>query len=171
MNPTITTRIPKRTLVALVAAAVAACVVGVLVPRWLPLAPPASVSAADGLADAPVPAGTSPAAAASPFGWAVVATVALSGVVLLVWKTRSRSIAPVPGGAVEFFASLAIDAQCTVSLVRAGSRRLLLGHDLTGVKVMLELPGGLGEVATRVIGPVRLAVPVRGRVHDTEVVR
>jgi len=51
-------------------------------------------------------------------------------------------------GNMEVLASLAVDAQCGVYLVRAGERRLVMGIDAAGVKALVELPRSIVEPAT-----------------------
>lgn len=85
--------------------------------------------------------------------------------------------APAPTRNMEVLASLPVDLRCTVHLVRAGDRRLLLGIDPGGVKSLVELPGPasgqeqevLNEPVSEptpavvspgvVTGPVRVTVP------------
>lgn len=83
---------------------------------------------------------------------------------------------PAPPKGMAVTAALPIDPRCTVYLVTAGDRRLLVGTDPAGVKAVVELPGPPPELTTPepvaevtataepvVVGPVKVPAPdIRG---------
>lgn len=88
-----------------------------------------------------------------------VGLVVTAGACVLVARLFGRRPAMPPGGVLEVVDTLAVDPRCTVYLVRAGGRRLLIGSDGAGVKAVLELPGPGPADARQVLGPVRIPVP------------
>jgi flagellar protein FliO/FliZ len=73
----------------------------------------------------------------------VVGLVVVCGLCVLVAKWMGQK-PPATPGAMEVVASIAV-GPCVVHLVHAGSRRLLIGTDLGGVKSLVELPGPVPE--------------------------
>lgn len=69
------------------------------------------------------------------FGLAIVTGVCIG---VARWANRTRQTAP--PGILAPLAKLAVDPRCVVHLIGAGHRRLLVGTDATGAKVVLELP-------------------------------
>jgi hypothetical protein len=69
----------------------------------------------------------------------VVGLIVVCGLCVVAARVIGPPRPPAPG-AMDVLASVAV-AQCVLHLVRAGGRRLLVGTDLGGVKVLLELPG------------------------------
>jgi flagellar protein FliO/FliZ len=70
----------------------------------------------------------------------VVGLAVMCGVCVLMAKYVAPKPAPAAHG-LNVVAALPVGA-CTVHLVRAGDRRLLVGTDASGVKAVLELPPG-----------------------------
>lgn len=140
---------PSNSFPTLVAVGVLVIAAGMLLPRLLSLSPvpdadPAAVTpSADTPAPAPLPP-TSEVDEPTPLFWVAakvifgLAIVAGSCIALARWSNRlPPATSP---GVLNPVAKLAIDARCVVHLVNAGGRRLLLGTDAAGVKVVLELP-------------------------------
>ncbi|MBA4065304.1 MAG: hypothetical protein C0501_16655 [Isosphaera sp.] len=123
------------------------------------------------LAPAPSPA---PQPAAPPSAPALLPALArlagglvvVCGLCVLATRYLAGRPTPPPAGATEVIASLPIGARCTVHLVRAGGRRLLVGTDPSGVKALVELPplpadpppepAAEPEPAAVVVGPARV---------------
>lgn len=146
---------PPSSFPTLVAVGVIVIAAGMLLPRILPrmlaLSPvpdaDPSTAAPAVSAQKPSPAPLPPASETdepTPLFWMAakvifgLAIVAGSCIALARWSNRLPP-APTPG-VLNPVAKLAIDARCVVHLVNAGGRRLLLGTDAAGVKVVLELP-------------------------------
>jgi len=134
---------PSGKFTSLVAVGVLVVAAGLLLPRLLSLSPAPVSAEVDVPAPAPLPA---PAEGAQPsslvwvlvkllFGLAIVAGACIG---VARWSNRARATAP--PGILNALAKLAIDNRCVVHLVSAGNRRLLVGIDAGGVKVLLELP-------------------------------
>lgn len=142
----------------LVAVGVLVVAAGLLMPRLLSLSPVPQADAPDqtdtpfqSAVPAPKPAPlpspsppTSPAEESTSLFWVAgkvifgLAIVAGGCIALARWSNRlPPTTSP---GVLNPVAKLAVDARCVVHLVNAGGRRLLLGTDATGVKVVLELP-------------------------------
>lgn len=145
MTPTPAPPRPSSKFTSLVAVGVLVVAAGLLLPRLLSLSP-APVSAevdtpTPTLAPAPAPVDSGQSSsliwvlAKLLFGLAIVAGACIG---LARWSNRGRVAAP--PGILNALAKLAIDNRCVVHLVSAGSRRLLVGIDAGGVKVLLELP-------------------------------
>ena len=104
-----------------------------------------------------------------------VSLIVVCGLCVLAAKLLAKKPLP-PAKGMAVTAALNVDPRCSVYLVTAGDRRLLLGVDPAGVKEVLELPGpppehpaagghrGIeeaapateGQPAATVVGPVRL---------------
>lgn len=91
-----------------------------------------------------VPAESVPAAGEGPGLAAAVGRLAICLVVVcaaVVGVTRLVQTPPAAAaGGMEILAAYPLDGRCAVHLVRAGSRRLVVGIDPSGVKSILELP-------------------------------
>lgn len=136
---------PSGKFTSLVAVGVLVVAAGLLLPRLLSLSPAPVSAEADTPPNAPEPP-PAPADGGSSsslvwvlakllFGLAIVAGACIG---VARWSNRARATAP--PGILNALAKLAIDNRCVVHLVSAGSRRLLVGIDAGGVKVLLELP-------------------------------
>ncbi|MBX9628679.1 MAG: flagellar biosynthetic protein FliO [Gemmataceae bacterium] len=133
-------------------------------PRVLP--EPAPATPADPASKAaPAPPADGPGLGAS-LGRLAVSLVVVCGLCVGVARlVAKKPTAPQKGMTIA--AALTVDPRCSVYLVTAGDRRLLLGVDPAGVKAVLELPGPPPEPAPRpeaaaepvVLGPVRVAAP------------
>jgi flagellar biogenesis protein FliO len=92
-----------------------------------------------------------------------VSLVVVCGLCVGVARLVARKPPP-PATGMAVSAALAVDPRCSVYLVTAGDRRLLLGVDAAGVKAVLELPGPPEPAASTeatvpgpaVVGPVRV---------------
>jgi len=74
----------------------------------------------------------------------VAALTVVCGLCVLAAKWLGRK-PPAPGeAAMQVVASLRV-GRCSVHLVRAGERRMLIGTDANGVKSLVELPGPAPE--------------------------
>jgi flagellar biogenesis protein FliO len=60
------------------------------------------------------------------------------GILLIRFFSRSK---PQPTKSLSVLAALPINSRCTVYLVQASDRRLLVGVDPFGIKALVELPG------------------------------
>lgn len=128
----------------------------------------------------PAPAKPEPTAAAAPalppdgpgLGASLVRLAVCLAVVCGLCVGAARLVAkppPAPPKGMAVTAALPIDPRCTVYLVTAGDRRLLVGTDPAGVKAVVELPGPPPEAATPepaaaaaepvVVGPVKVPAP------------
>ncbi|MBX9578678.1 MAG: flagellar biosynthetic protein FliO [Gemmataceae bacterium] len=130
-------------------------------PRLLSDPVPAAVTAAD--AGKPAPPADGPGLGAA-LGRMVVSLVLVCGLCVGVARLVGRKPLP-PAKGMAVAAALSVDPRCSVYLVTAGDRRLLLGVDAAGVKAVLELPGPPPEPAPApeattpepvVVGPVRM---------------
>src|SRR5262249_12107825 len=77
--------------------------------------------------------------------------------VLLARMMGKRKTAPDRGN-MEVLASLAIDYQSGVYMVRAGDRKLLMGIDSTGVKSLVEVPRAIVDPANEKPIPMPVVV-------------
>lgn len=104
---------------------------GFVAPRFAPTTPTG-------------PTETAPVAAEGPGLAAAVGRLAICLVVVcaaVVGVTRMVQTPPAAtAGGMEILAAYSLDGRCAVHLVRAGSRRLVVGIDPNGVKSILELP-------------------------------
>lgn len=132
---------PSGKFASLVAVGVLVIAAGLLLPRLLSLSPAPAAEEVVTPAPTPAPPDSSPPSSLIwvlvklLFGLAIVAGACIG---LARWSNRGRVTAP--PGILTSLAKLAVDNQCVVHLVSAGSRRLLVGLDAGGVKVLLELP-------------------------------
>ena len=72
---------------------------------------------------------------------------------LVVWR-KSRSRGPSSQAPPEHYrlAELVLPCGCWLQLIHLGERRLLAGHDRTGIRVLLELPPAPAESELRTDG-------------------
>lgn len=105
--------------------------VGFGVPPLLTATPPAPAAVSP--ADPPPGPGVGAA-----LGRLVLCVAALGGLCVVAAKWGRPAAAP--AGPMAAVASIRVDTRCTVHLVKAGDRLLLLGTDPGGVKALLELP-------------------------------
>jgi flagellar biogenesis protein FliO len=141
---------PSTTFTSLVAVGVLVVAAGLILPRLLslspappsadaetaaPLPPPASTPATEPPPANPEPASLTWVLAKLIFGLAIVAGVCIG---VARWSNRASPTATT--GVLTPLAKLAVDPRCVVHLVGAGGRRLLIGIDAAGAKVVLELP-------------------------------
>lgn len=87
----------------------------------------------------PTPPADGPSLGAALGRFAVSLIVVCGLCVVAARLLAKKSLPPAKGMAVT--AALNVDPRCSVYLVTAGDRRLLLGIDPAGVKAVLELPG------------------------------
>lgn len=146
----------NRRTILIVSASIFVIAIGILLPRIMPIAAPQPITAADTTTSS-APVSIETPALSMTVGKIIVGISIIAGTCLLIMKRFAHKPVIIPGGALEFYSALAIDPLCTVSLVRAGTKRMLIGHDVSGVKVMLELPGPLLNESTQVIGPIRMS--------------
>lgn len=159
-------RPPRRVPPLLIGAGVLVVAAGFGLPRLVVGAAP----------DTDPPSATAPTASEGPgLGWALarfaVCLAAVCGLCVGVARLTARR-PPAPPAGMAVTAALALDPRCTVYLVTAGDRRLLVGIDAGGVKGVVELPGAVpvtpepppvAEAApppagSVTVGPVRVAV-------------
>lgn len=103
-----------------------------------------------------------PAGGGADLGWTVAKMAVGVGLVAVVCigvaRYVNRKNPPAQPAALEVLASLPVDSQCVVHLVRVADRRLLVGVDAGGVKAVTELPASvpLPPSPTHVVGPLRV---------------
>jgi flagellar biogenesis protein FliO len=94
--------------------------------------------------------------------------VVVCGLCVVVTRLVNRKATPAKASGMNVVASLPVDGRCSVFLVQAGDRRMLVGIDPGGVKALVELPGPPPEPAAPappattepvVVGPVAVPGP------------
>lgn len=78
--------------------------------------------------------------------------VAVCGCCVLIARLVGRQ-PPAPTGTMKVLAALPVDARCSLYLVLARNRRMLVGTDHAGVKALVELPGPVVEIPAEPTAP------------------
>ena len=128
---------------------------GFALPRLVPDPTPATVAAAT---DAKPTAPADGPGLGMAVGRMAVSLVVVCGLCVGVARLVARK-SPPPAKGMAVAAALTVDPRCSVYLVTAGDRRLLLGVDPAGVKAVLELPGPPPEAAGAGVAGAESSMP------------